>query len=423
MGLSFSKSSTNTTAKEGEEHETGFQHIANTIRRSFRVKRQTADNANRSSLRASASVDGVTTTSTRVRPGIPESFHQQNTASVKPAAPAKETLKQPAKSPATPLETKAATPKAPEVIPAMAMVTEASRNAASISESQKKVGTDEERDKEMDKAMDMLKGAIRAEEEQGEKKADIEGKERQEEEKEKLHHVGDILSRLAPATTPTSPEAASAIAKMTEAPRNAAFIPESPEKVKMNEESDKDSERAMGMLKGTYHVEEEQGEKDDRRVKEGQEEDEEEEGEKLHHAGNILSQLAPADTSGDKTPETDTPAKPTVSLLAALEKRKAMKERKEEDNEESDEAEKDANLTHGVTNVLESIAYQSSAIKSKEAANLMAAFTLPPQSPSEGEVDEEEDRQGEKKTEKEEEEANGELKKEERDKKAVEVME
>lgn len=318
MGLTFSKSSTNTTEGAGAENETTFQQFANSIRRSFRVKRTTADDASRSSLRSRPSADGVATASARVRPGIPDRFHQQTAASESSATASKATVEHPAKPPTTPAETKPATPKTPEVAPAIASVAMAPQNAAFVAQSPKEVKKDEERGGEMNKAMDLLKGAIRAEDEQGEKKDDKKVEEKEDEGKQSLHHVGDILA-----------------------------------------------------------------------------------------------QLAPADTSDDKSPETDTAAKPAVSLMAALEKRKAMKEKeKEEESEKSEESEesgeseeenklkKEGALTHEVTNVLESIAVHSSSIRSKEAATLMAAFAVPPQPSSE--VKEEEQKEKEDKKDKEE---------------------
>ncbi|KAL5963850.1 hypothetical protein TSMEX_008424 [Taenia solium] len=310
MGLSFSKSSSNTAANTGEEHETAFQQFTNSVRRSFRVKRHTTDDAKRSSLPSRTSADRLTNTSTPARPGIPESFKQQTAASVSPATASKGTVEHPAKSPTTSAETKVAAPKTPEAAPAIARVAEAPQHTAYIPVSPKEVKREEERSGEENKAMDLLKGAIRAGDEQEEKKDDKRVEEKKDEEKEKLHHVGDILS-----------------------------------------------------------------------------------------------QLAPADTSGDKSPETDTPAKPTVSLMAALEKRKAMKEKEEKaKNEEDDEADQDGTLTYGVSNVLESIAAQSSSIRSKEAATLMAAFTVPPQSPSEVKEEEEEQKEKEDKKDKDKEE-------------------
>ncbi|KAL5106539.1 hypothetical protein TcWFU_000757 [Taenia crassiceps] len=325
MGSSFSKSSTDSTANTGEGHETTFQQFTNSVRRSFRVKRHNSGNANRSSLRSQTSADGLTNASTRVRPGIPESFHHKTAANVTPATVPKETVEQSAKSPTTPANTKVAAPKAPEVAPAIARVTEAPKNTAFKPESPKDVKREEERKGEMNKAMDMLKGAISAGEEQVEKK------------------------------------------------------------------NDKKTEEIGG----------------------GEEE-------KLHHVGNILSQLAPTDISDDKSPETDTPKKPVVSLMAALEKRRMEKE-KEEEKEEDDEENKDSTLTHGVTNVLESIAAQSLSVKSKEAAVLMSAFTLPPQ--PQAEVRAEEQKEKEEKKDKEEKKEEEEEVKPEEDKRGKEEVE
>ncbi|CDI97745.1 expressed conserved protein [Echinococcus multilocularis] len=314
MGLFFSKSSSNTNASAGQEHETVFQQFTNSIRRSFRSKRPDADNANRPGLHNQPLAEEMTRTTTRVRLPIPESFHQQTAASVSSVTASKEISEQPANCP-TPAEAKVSTPKTPEVAPAIARTVEAPQHTAFIPETPKDLKGDREREGEVDAALDVLKGVILEREEQEEKKDD-----KKDEEKDKLNHV------------------------------------------------------------------------------EG-----------------ILSQLAPADISDEELPETEEPAKPAVSLMAALERRKAIKEQKEKEEEEDDEEEKEMPLSHGVTNVLESIAVHSSSIRSREAANLMATFTIPPHSASEEKEEEEKEEQEEEEDKKDEEEKKEEEEEEERE--------
>ncbi|KAH9278334.1 hypothetical protein ECG_09230 [Echinococcus granulosus] len=303
MGLFFSKSSSNTNENAGQEHETMFQQFTNSIRRSFRSKRPDADNANRPGLHNQPSAEEMTRTTTRVRPPIPESFHQPTAASVSSVTASKEISEQPAKCP-TPAEAKVSTPKTLEVAPA--------------------------------------------------------------------------------------------IARMVEAPQHTAFIPETPKNLKGDREREGEVDAALDVLKGAIHEREEQEEKKDDKK--------DEEKDKLNHVGGILSQLAPADISDENSPETEAPAKPAVSLMAALERRKAIKEQKEKEEEEDDEEEKEMPLSHGVTNVLESIAVHSSSIRSHEAANLMATFTIPPHSASEEKEEEEKEEQEEEEDKKESEE-------------------
>lgn len=116
----------------------------------------------------------------------------------------------------------------------------------------------------------------------------------------------------------------------------------------------------------------------------------------LHHVEDILSQLAPADLSGEQSPEVETaPIPPASSLLVALEKRKAKKDVKEKEEHEK----KGISPSPGVSNVLESIAAGSIAVKSQEAADLMASFTF---NQSENETDQKSYEKAENENEKDE---------------------
>ncbi|VDO01981.1 unnamed protein product [Rodentolepis nana] len=86
---------------------------------------------------------------------------------------------------------------------------------------------------------------------------------------------------------------------------------------------------------------------------------------------SILSRLSPAGKSEEQSPEVEITPKPVkTSLLASLEKRKMQREEVEE---------RDSSPSRGVSNVLESIAVGSAAIRSQEAASLMSTFTSSPE--------------------------------------------
>ncbi|KAM3184300.1 hypothetical protein ACTXT7_008613 [Hymenolepis weldensis] len=172
-------------------------------------------------------------------------------------------------------------------------------------------------------------------------------------------------SATAPTPSPATSETVNVLSTLKVAPPS---VPEPPKVNVSQEEVDK----AMNMLKGAIEAKGEEVEKVvNKKSNEvgGKVQAKADEG--RLQVENILSRLAPADESGEQSPEFETAQKPAAaSLLAALEKRKAK----------MDGVEKmDSHPSSDVSNVLESIAAGSAAIRSQEAASLMAALTSSPE--------------------------------------------
>ena len=179
-------------------------------------------------------------------------------------------------------------------------------------------------------------------------------------------------------TTPKTPDAPTPIETKAEQPK--LTVPES------KPQTENEVNKAMDMLKGAIAAgvsEDEDSDETDSNVG-GRTED-------IQYVESILNRIAPEDKEKNKTPESPTTVpKPAVSLLEALEHRRAEKlahdneEHNNKSDSESEDKEKKASLTKGVTNVLETIAVESTANKSKEAASLLASMAPPSVSAEEG---------------------------------------
>ncbi|VDL60079.1 unnamed protein product [Hymenolepis diminuta] len=403
--LTSKQSSGNTvTTRNHPSGENSFQQFSSSLRRSLRIKNRSTNASDGSRPQSQLSPSDLSTTPSRVKSGLSQNFQQPPRSATAPTPPAiSETVNV--------LSTLKVAPPPVSEPP--------------------KVNVPQE---EVNKAMDILKGAIEAKGEEVEKvpnKKSYEGGEKVEAKADEGRlQVENILSRLAPADksgeqspeveTVKKPAAASLLAALEKrkakmdgvekidshpspevsnvlesiaagsaairsheaASLMATFTVPPPERteatskvVEAGSKADiprEEVNKAMDILKGAIEAKGEEVEKvPNKKSYEGGEKVEAKADEGRLQVENILSRLAPADKSGEQSPEVETVKKPAAaSLLAALEKRKAK----------MDGVEKiDSHPSPEVSNVLESIAAGSAAIRSHEAASLMAALTSSPE--------------------------------------------
>ena len=345
MGLKLSRGSA-PESNNREENETAFQHFTNSIRRSIRIKRTNTNASENAASPGQTTPGDVSKQPPRARSGLPEKW-TSGSGSTSTASPS---------TPQSPPHAKVTTPKTPQE---PSPITAKAQHSDFTAPPQKSPQDNEE--KEVNKAMNLLKDAIAT-------APSPNVGEKVEQRTDDMQFVDDVLSKMA--STEKDEEEEVKTPPTETAPKPAAsLLAALKEKKEEEEEEDKakDSPKSPILAGQSLEIEPKKEEKT----------------EDMNYVEDLLSKMAPADTSKEeedvKTPPTEEAPKPAAGLLAALEQRKAAKaEADKEENPGSEiEAQEQATFSTGVTNVLETIATGTTAVKSKEAANLLASLAPP----------------------------------------------